>query len=433
MTTSPSNNSICIVKPEVLDRKKILLTSPLLHIGSAVSKLNPFEYVQTDQRIYYPNRDILEIALKQRGKLQDYITRIENRSEIVSLLEDTFGDDWQTATTTEGESIFLSSILKRTEERVTDLRPMIRNGFGQLYIPGSSIKGAIRTAIAYHLIKNAERYHVPQQQQVSEIEARIRQNMGDIRQRAKKFDDRIFMDDLFANFGLTYQGNSIKVKEDPNPNTDIMRAVCVSDTKPILETTAKTKQGQTVPINQPIVTEVIVSSHQKDFKAKYRASIFVEMVRNVQAKFEISLDCEMLSWFRHRQGMQIPFTSVDDILNICQDFGQEQWDAEYDYWQDVKNNSNAKDNNGQSINLEFSNVRSFYEKEQCPYSLRLGWASGMTGTTLGLLLEDELRSQIRDNCGINAPGFAAPKSRRTATIPGREIKFVPSWAKFKAL
>ena len=90
----------------------------------------------------------------------------------------------------------------------------------------------------------------------------------------------------------------------------------------------------------PIVTEVIVSSHQKDFKAKYRASIFVVMVRNVQAKFEISLDREMLSWFKHRQGMQIPFRSVDDILNICQDFGQEQWDSEYDYWQDVKNNPN---------------------------------------------------------------------------------------------
>lgn len=40
--------------------------------------------------------------------------------------------------------------------RVTDLRPMIRNGFGQLYIPGSSIKGAIRTAIAYHLLAYAD-------------------------------------------------------------------------------------------------------------------------------------------------------------------------------------------------------------------------------------------------------------------------------------
>ncbi len=429
MTTSPST---ALVKPDASDRKQIQLTSPLLHIGSEVSRLNPFEYVQTDRRIYYPNRDTMAIALKQRGKLPDYINRIESREEIISLLEDAFGDDWQTATTAEGESIFLTSILKRTEERVTDLRPMIRNGFGQLYIPGSSIKGAIRTAIAYHLIKYADRFCVPPQQKRSEIESRIRNGMGDIKQRARFFDDRIFMDNLFANFGLTYQGNSIKVNENPNPNTDIMRAVCVSDTEPILEKTAKTKQGQTVPINQPIVTEVIVSSHQKDFKAKYRASIFVEMVRNVQAKFEICLDREMLSWFKHRQGMQIPFGSVDDILNICQDFGQEQWDSEYDYWQDVKNNPNTKDNNGQSINFDFSEIKRFYEKEQCPYSLRLGWASGMTGTTVGLLFEDELRSLIRDNCGIKAPGFEAPKSRRTATILGREIKFVPSWAKFKA-
>jgi CRISPR-associated protein Csm5 len=79
--------SLC--KPEVYESKRIQLTSPLLHIGSAVSKLSPFEYVQTAKRVYLPNQEALAKALHQRGRLQEYIRRIEDQEPITSLLEDT--------------------------------------------------------------------------------------------------------------------------------------------------------------------------------------------------------------------------------------------------------------------------------------------------------------------------------------------------------
>jgi CRISPR-associated protein Csm5 len=152
------------------------------------------------------------------------------------------------------------------------------------------------------------------------------------------------------------------------------------------------------------------------------------MVRNVQTEFEISLDTEMLSWFKHNQGMQIPFKNLDELIEICQEFAQEQWDYEHDYWQDIKNNPKAANRN-----LDFSYIREFYAAEKCPYSLRLGWGSGMTGTTVGLCFDDEIREIIRDTCGLKAPGFEAPKSRRTVMNPNGEIKFVPGWVKFKTL
>lgn len=90
---------------------------------------------------------------------------------------------------------------KWTEETITDLRPMIRNGFGYRYIPGSSIKGAIRTAIAYHLLKHEERYQVPLSipfsNRVSEIEAKLRERMGELRRNSKFADDHILMNDFF--------------------------------------------------------------------------------------------------------------------------------------------------------------------------------------------------------------------------------------------
>lgn len=425
MATTPET---ALSKPEVYETRRIQLTSPILHIGSAVSKLSPFEYVQTSKRVYLPNLEALAKTLYQGGHLQDYIRLIEEQEDITSLLKDVFGDRWQTAKDSNKQAIFPehTSSLKWTQQRITDLRPMIRNGFGQLYIPGSSIKGAIRTAIAYYLIKHADRYQVAKAQQVSEIERKLRQSMGNLKQQAKFADDKLFMDRLFTDFELTYQGQPINSRQ--GPNTDFMRAVQVTDAEPLLEERFINKQGQTGFVNLPVVAEVIISSRLPDWRAKYRASVYAEMVRNVRTQFTMSLDETMLSWFHRSQGMQIPFQTVNDILKICQEFAQDQWDFEHDYWQAVQNNPNA-----QGRSLDFSDIRESYEADKCPFSLRIGWASGMTGTTVNLLLKEELKAEIRDACGLKAPGFEAPKSRRTVVGPSGEIRFVPGWVKFKVL
>lgn len=430
MVASPNT---ALPKPEVYESQQIQLTSRILHVGSAVSQLNPFEYVQTPKRVYLPNQEALAKALYQRGRLNDYICIVENREDISSLLETTFGSNWWNQQAPNGEPIFPQIAIshKWTEQKISDLRPMIRNGMGQLYIPGSSIKGAIRTAIAYHLLKHKERYHVPKPQQISEIEHKLRKTLGELRQPAKFTDDKLFMEQLFTEFDLNYQEQYVSFRQ--GPNTDIMRAVHITDSKPLLKHEVHNKKGQAVPLNLPVVVETIVSSHFSDGKAKYKASVFTEMVWNVDTQFTISIDSAMLSWFHHRQGMQLPFRTADDILSICHEFAQDQWDEEHDYWQEVNNNPNARDNNGQSLSLDFETIRELYEPEKCPYSLKLGWASGMNGTTINLLLQSDLRAKIRDTCGLKAPGFEAPKSRRVVANLNREIKFVPGWVKFKVL
>lgn len=413
------------------ETRHIQLTSPLLHIGSAVARLSPFEYVQTSKRVYLPDVEALGKGLLQRGRLEDYVQAIAAREDITEILEQAFGENWQTATDSAGNPLFPKGMTshKWTDLKITDLRPMIRNGFGQAYVPGTSIKGAIRTAIAYHLIKHRDRNQTPGSTKVSEIEKKLREKLsrGQLSQREQKFlDDDLFMDQLFTDFSLRYQDKAVNAKQ--GPNTDFMRAIKLSDSTPLLEERTTTKKGQPRIDNDPIVAEVIVSSHFPDYKAKYRASIYAEMMRNVKTKFTLSLDTEMLSWFHHNQNMQLPFQSIDDILKICQEFAQDQWDFEHDYWQEIRNNPNA-----QGRNLDFSHIQEIYAAETCPFTLRLGWGSGMTGTTIDLLLDDDLRAEIRDTCGIKAPGFEAPKSRRTIVNPKGEIRLVPGWIKLKAL
>ena len=424
--TMVTNN--VLVKPPGYETVQIQLTSPLLHVGSAVSWLNPFEYVQTSQRVYLPNQDALARLLNQREYLNDYIRRIEDRQEITSLLEKAIGKDWQTAVSDLNEPIFpkTMSSQKWVDGRITDLRPMIRNGMGQFYIPGTSIKGAIRTAIVYHMLKHSHRYKLPKEQRVSEIEHRLRKNLGELKRKAKFADDGLFMNRLFSSFNLTYQGKAVPARE--GPNTDFMRAVKITDSTPLIERKFTRLNGKPGVLNLPIVPEVIVSSYFPDNRAKYRASIYAEMVCTVKTSFSICLDTKMLSWFKGDQGLTIPFKSVSELLEICQEFAQDQWDAEYDYWHNTKDTPNAR-----GKNLDFSHIRHFYEPEQCPFSLRVGWGSGLLGTTIGLLLKDDLRAEIRDICGIRAPNFDAPKSRRTVVSRSGEIRFVPGWSRLKSV
>lgn len=421
-----ASSNTALTKPKVYESRRIQLTSPILHIGSEVQNLNPFEYVQTSDKVYFPNQEALAKKLQQQGGsfLQDYILAIEQRQDITSLLKQAFGSEWQNAKDSEENPIFYH-VLQKWSDEVRALRPMIRNGMGHLYIPGSSIKGAIRTAIAYYLLKHADRYQVPASKRVSDIEKTLRQRLGQLSQHQQKFlDDDLFMESLFSDFSLTYQGK--QMKRSSSQNTDFLRALKVTDSEPLLESKVTNRTGKAVSVNIPIVAEVVVSSRLPNQLAKYKASIYAEMVRNVQTEFTLSLDTEMLSWFTHNQGMKLPFTTLDELLQICQEFVQEQWDYEHDYWQEIKNNAKA-----QGKNLDFDSIRDFYESEKSPFSLRLGWGSGMTGTTVDLLLEDELRQEIRDTCGLKAPGFEAPKSRRTVVSLSGEIKYVPGWVKFK--
>ena len=415
-----------LTKPDVYETKQMRLTSQILHIGSSMQRLNPYEYVQTGRFVYLPAPEALAKILRQQGVLNDYVQRIENRDEIISLLENVLGDDWWTAAEEGGEAIFPQVLrsLKWTNQRITDLRPMIRDGFGHHYIPGSSIKGAMRTAIAYYLLKHADRYRVPQQSRVSAIEQQLRKSMGELKRKAKFADDRLFMDELFSNYGLRYQGRTVRTRQ--GPNTDIMRAISVSDSTPLVEEKIQREGKRPIFRNLSVVNEIIVSSRFPDYRAKYRASIYAEMAFNIQTQFTLSVDHEMLSWFRHKQGMKLPFQSVDDLLKICREFAQEQWDFEHDYWAAVQNNPNA-----QGKNLDFGYIRELYEPETCPHTLRLGWGSGMRGTTVNLLMPDELVGKVRNTCGIKAPGFEAPKSRRSVVNSRGEIRYVPGWVKLK--
>ena len=435
--------------------KRIQLTSPLLHIGvGETGALNLFEYIQENGKIYFPNLTALVEALHNPGNLQkpkalqkarklqearseflkqfeqlsqDYIRVIETRpadqfkqigkilSELKRLYDQALGKNWL-----DNEDIIPDTAIsdKWVNRLITrDIEPMIRNGFGEIYIPGSSIKGAIRTAIAYYLLK----HQVPSQR--SEIEQQLATVMSSdqIKKKKKYIDDEKFTGAklslnsyLFNNFQLECQ-NYLFGK--PNTaNTDFMRAIKVTDSAPLLV-------DDEIEENLPVVAEVLTSSfHENNGQriATQKALNYLEMIWDLKAEIYICIDTEMLDKFQNEQGMQLPsqLKTVQGILEICQEFAQAQWEHEQKYWNSITD----------SQNLNFCSVRQFYANS-CPYNLRLGWGSGMTGTTIGLLFQEATRAKIRNACGKTTNSTETPKSRRTASIPnqGNPIKQPLGW------
>jgi CRISPR-associated protein Csm5 len=310
---------------------------------------------------------------------------------------------------------------------------MIRNGFDQLYIPGSSIKGAIRTAIIYHLVQNAERDQLPERFHKQRIIELIKTEINDIRSNAKFADDKRLINPLLTDFKL--EGVYRKVEDS---NRDLMRLIHISDSAPLVEDQyLDPKTGQKRFENLAVIPEVLIISHYQDWNPKYKGSIYPEMVRNVKTEFTLSLDWRLLKKFK-AQGIPIPFQNIADILQICREFAQAQWRHEENHWQNIRDKLNAQDLHGRPIRFDFGSVRKFYQSEANPFNLRLGWGCGFTGTSIGLALDDETRQLIRENCmPKKANGFEAPKTRRIAAITtkklNREIRFVSGWIKLKVL
>lgn len=444
--------------------RRVRLTSPLIHIGiGAAGALNIFEYVQENGEIYFPNQTALAEALHKPGKSQrpqalqrqintktanrgylqeyeklsqEYIRVIETKGDfnqirnilkqLKQLYDKALGSGWL-----DEREIFPETGIseKWVNQLITkDVAPMIRNGFGEIYIPGSSIKGAIRTAIAYYLLK----HQAPTR--VSEIEQEIRRRRGKELSEKQTFldddpilkianDKNISMNSyLFSHFRIYFAN---RLFGEPNTqNTDFMRAIKVADSAPLLTDFDD-------EVNLPVVAEVISSSFKETLDrriAESRATNYIEMIWNLQTEFTICIDTEMLDRFQHEQGMQLPsqLKTVEGIVEICHEFAQAQWEYEQKYWNSITDTQPK---------LDFSSIRDFYSSPS-NHNLRLGWGGGMIGNTVGLHFQEQTRATIRNACCPKQTSSSeAPKSRRAAVIPDRDnpIKKPLGWVNLTPL
>jgi CRISPR-associated protein Csm5 len=269
----------------------------------------------------------------------------------------------------------------------SDVREYIKTK-EEVYIPGSSIKGAIRTAILWWVLKtNPDKFNRAKN---------ILRNLVRSRDRVdkKRVDDQI-EEEVFGK----------------DPTHDLLKVLQVSDTHSV--------DAERLRIEEVRTLTTMPRGH--NWKGFYT---FVEAFKpKTILDFEIKID---EFWLEGEAARELHFESKGDYVRelprICNEFADDLIQHEIEFFKRY----NAP--------RELDNVLDYYERErtrvkEASFLLHLSWGSGWHGMTVGRLLESDLLRDLRRKFGLGKAGVPEfPKTRRLVFEDGKP-KYPLGWVK----
>ncbi len=302
---------------------------------------------------------------------------------------------------------------------VGDGNSFICDGRGNYFVPGTSIKGAIRTSLIYHILNELKKSNQKEfnrlvidtiNRKLAEYNiAKKKHEWRKMEAIRKSFDETIISKEFQSFFN-----DLIKIaKVKKGPNTDLLRTLKTSDSNKINEI-----------YNENIKVVCIKNDGNYYFgKTKRKNNTEEEISLNVECLHEnrefitgVSLDLGLLNKFY--PDSKILFNDISSLINIIKEFGESQWIEERNFFQKVPG---------------IPEITEFYNQNISHSLLRVGWGTGMLGTTIDLLLDPHLRQRIRNEVmGYELPGLPAPHSKRIV-MRNNLATFPLGWVKIETL
>ncbi|WP_066636006.1 type III-A CRISPR-associated RAMP protein Csm5 [Desulfolucanica intricata] len=384
----------------------VLKTKSPIHIGGRIQELGPLEFIIFGGRCYVVDESRLGRGLISQNRLDSLSVEISRQGSRFSLKE--FLQHLRLLN--EGflkncTAYFSSTGINSSPRRI---RPFIRDAFSCPFVPGSSIKGVIRTAVLYGSLKKM-REESPENFNhclINVLKGKLQDfYRADEWKKSKPwFKDKTKSSmaeqverQLMQNFDLPVPGGYNR-RGPTGQQRDIMRAVKVSDTQPLDKDTLS-------------LVEVQVLSLTRENEVYLKTPVFVEVIPpETELHFSIVLDENILGDFAKKAG-ELPFKTLDDVLLLLKDFTADLWEFESHYWNGVSGPGTLE-------------MRDFYRHE--PAGMRLGWGSGLSGASLLMLLPEDLRHELRDALFEPREQFDFPKSRR-AVMEGDRPQLPLGW------
>jgi CRISPR-associated protein Csm5 len=260
-----------------------------------------------------------------------------------------------------------------------ELHPFIRDSLYRPYVPGTSIKGALRTAIMYVMLKRmgeAERKHLLEdtvKNKLERIQTEIRRGKGKfIRNEEKYFDQDIEVDLMWKYFF-----DEAVMKFDPH--SDILRTLKVSDTEPL-------------DPNSAVIEKVEV--YNRGYATGIK--IYVETLpAGTELEFTISIDLQLLNRFRRHTKQKFGL-SMNEVVEIVGNPVKTASEWTHDLLEHERR-------------LSKSSLTYYFAEEP---NINLGWGGGLLTKTVDLLLPEHLRAELLRVFKRRRPYHPAPSSRR---------------------
>lgn len=357
-----------------------------IHIGGREGALNPLEFVLFEGRCYVVSEDKLAAALQEQGKIDAFYTWFTARDR--PALRDFLHEQRLLDARFLKRIAAYSSVSPPRIDRY--LRPCVRDAFHRPFLPGTGLKGAIRTAFLYKLLKDLR---PEQRKKVLDdfVTARLQEYRQDPRgQRGFRwFQDRFkqwfaqrMEADIFQRFTLREH------QRQYDPHTDLFRCLRVTDSSPLTAEAARVEEIK------------IFSARSADSPKRF--SLYAECVLAGSVfEWESSVDEMTLAEFRKRNQRTwfgTDFATLEEMLRnplqVWTEMGQDLWQEESQFF---------------SKEFGFSNVMP--ENKGRP-AVRLGWGAGLLGTSVDMLLPGPLLQDLRNTLFTDRGNTPAPKSRR---------------------
>jgi CRISPR-associated protein Csm5 len=274
--------------------------------------------------------------------------------------------------------------LMAQDDRIARIRPQIVSPLdGSPYIPGSSIKGALRTAVLFLLLQDDKK-------ELDEMVKRL--------PRARKKDKQWFARELDRQ--LLQQVNLGGVKK--GPNTDWLRSLHIGDAFP-----EKKDCTEIIPVKVVSLTD-----HGYHFGAR-DATIYVEAIVP-----GTTLTCELVV-DNFSESMLTRFNNGRKII----DFKDLLEKLPEKFTQIINTDRKFYELAGLNKMVEYHDLLIKYGA-----NFRFGWGSGLLTTTVDLLLNEEERREVRQVFypHRNNPNF--PQSRKV-TVERNNVVNTLGWVR----
>ncbi len=364
-------------------RYELEVISPL-HIGSG-EKLTRFDYVWKNGTLYVVDFDkLMQEVEKKKPKSSDLVQALEQSYSMNMVLEKI--------------NINLNAITRYSlaySEKPGDISQQIRNAFGCCYVPGSALKGAIRTALAWAMLE----------QEV------CRFNFNSLNYKkeeaAKKLEGQ-----WFSNSNGKKLGGS-------DANYDFMRALHIGDSLIPCDAGALSDQEHLVHLGvhclPPVLKKVqVYTAKSGKLKPRPKSTPWVEaLAKGAICAGNWSLDTYLLKDKTGELGFAEKKAGLlEDIPSHVKNFTHGLIEREINFYKVY----------GLQKNIDaVQTIVDFYQKlleanedlKSNEFLLQMSWGTGWYGKTVGLMLDTQadVKAAVREKYKLGKPRGKDEKGR----------------------
>ncbi len=342
-----------------------------LHIGSGAVLTNEFDFVKNG----------FSVSIVRQSDLLKYLE--ENEEEFENFQNNNFKLSALKSLPQEKRKYYFNVI-------GNEIREFERDGFGVPYIPGSSIKGALRSVLLNHFIDSLDR------EKLNELLL-----LG----RKREFAAKFLLQKIFGK----------------NPNSDFMRTIEVFDAH-FDEYDIDLYNAYVLSLNGS--NDFGWKNLRKRFNAKNikNATPIVAEYINPRTKtnFSLKFDKFVLSNIEYPNSI----SSLYELAEITNNYAKKYLEEEREFF--VKINSRKKLD---SVIKQIEELVSSIPSDNNSMLLKIGWGGGWKAMTGNYIEDEALLNNVRQKFKLGKKGFDIfPKTRRI--IFDEDVpKYLSGWVK----